>query len=174
MLATHADAEKRYEILRKTAIEIAYSDLSPQEKSQFKFNIINQSALNATIDWGKSPARRVNWDWIDGYAAFKFRYPKRFETAIWFQEKLINISMGRPTYNGNSLRLDFVEASPKDLGERPSVFNEVLVAYGIYARMINAKQIRIMNPINNDVKKYYESFGYTYIAKKDYLYREVT
>lgn len=173
MLATHLDAEKRYEILRKTALEIAHSGLNPQEKSLFKFETITNSALTETANWGKSPNRRVDWDWISGYAAFKFRYPKRFETAIWFRDKLINISMGRPTYNGSSLRLDFVEASPKDLGERPSVFNEVLVAYGIYARMINAKQIRIMNPINTEVKEYYESFGYTYVANKDYLFREV-
>ncbi len=173
MLATHVDAEKRYEVLRKTALEIAYSGLSPQEKSIFKLETITQAALAETVNWAKSATRRVDWDWLGGYSAFKFRYPKRFETAIWYKESLISLSMGRPTFNGNSLRLDFVEASPKDLGERPSVFNEVLIAYGIYARMINAKQIRIMNPINSEVKKYYESFGYTYIAKNDYLFREV-
>ena len=77
---------------------------------------------------------------MDGYTAFKFRYPKRFEIAIWQANQLIPLSMGRPTYRGGSLRLDFVEASPRDLGERPSVFDEVLIAYGIYARMLNAKK----------------------------------
>lgn len=73
----------------------------------------------------------------------------------------------------NSLRLDFVEAWPRDLGDRPNVFNEVLVAYAVYARMINAKKIRIMHFINDDVKTYYETFGYCYVAKQDYLFREV-
>lgn len=173
MLATHIDAEKRYDVLRKTALEIAHGGLGEQEKLLFKFEMITPAALNATTLWQSSASRRVDWDWLSGYAAFKFRYPKRFEMAIWHREKLISISMGRPTYHGSSLRLDFVEASPKDLGERPSVFNEVLIAYGIYARMLNAKQIRIMNPINADVRKYYESFGYTYVADKDYLFREV-
>ncbi len=81
--------------------------------------------------------------------------------------------MGRPTYNGSALRLDFVEARPRDLGDRPSVFDEVLIAYGIYARMLNAKQMRIMHPVSDDVKTYYETFGYKYVAKQDYLYREV-
>lgn len=81
--------------------------------------------------------------------------------------------MGRPTYSGRSLRLDFVEARPRELGARPAVFDEVLVAYGIYARLINAKQIRIMNPLNEEVKSYYSSFGYTYVPTKNYLYREV-
>lgn len=173
MLATHTDAEQRYDTLRKAALEIAHSGLADQEKVLFKFELITPAALSATINWQRSFNRRVNWDWLSGYSAFKFRYPKRFEIAIWYEGRLISISMGRPTYNGTSLRLDFVEASPRELGERPAVFSEVLIAYGIYARMLNAKQIRIMNPVNADVRKYYESFGYKYVADKDYLFREV-
>ena len=71
------------------------------------------------------------------------------------------------------MRLDVIEARPKDIGDRPSVFDEILLAYGVYARMIGATGIRIMNPINNEVKAYYESYGYKYIPKGDYLYREV-
>ncbi len=169
MLATHVDAEQRYEKLRKIALEAAQEGAS----NNLKFRTITAAALNATKLWGRSPARRVEWDWLDGYGSFKFRYPKRFEMAIWHHNILISLSLGRPTYQGSALRLDFVEARPRDLGDRPSVFDEVLVAYGIYARMINAKQIRIMHPIGDDVKAYYETFGYRYVAKQDYLFREV-
>jgi len=93
--------------------------------------------------------------------------------AIWKDNKPLTLSLGRPTYNGNSLRLDFIESRPLELGNRPSTLNEVLITYGIYARLINAKHIRIMNPINQKIKEYYESFGYTYIAKDDYLIKEV-
>ena len=71
------------------------------------------------------------------------------------------------------MRLDFVEARPRELGDRPAVFDEVLVAYGVYARLINAKQIRIMHPMSDETKNYYETFGYTYVPQHDYLYREV-
>ena len=142
-------------------------------KDSLKFRTITADALNATKLWDKSTARRVDWEWIEGYSSFRFRYPKRFEAALWQNNSLITLSMGRPTYLGGALRLDFIEARPRELGDRPSVFNEVLIAYGIYARMINAKQIRIMNPINDDIKAYYETFGYTYVAKQNYLYREV-
>lgn len=40
-------------------------------------------------------------------------------------------------------------------------------------RTASARQIRIMHPINDDVTRYYESFGYRYIASGDYLFREV-
>ncbi len=93
--------------------------------------------------------------------------------VLWEGNNLFALSMGRPTYNGSNLRLDVVEARPQSLGERPSIFGIVLLAYGIYARLINANEIRIMNPINNDIKNYYEAFGYQYVSKGDYLYRKV-
>jgi len=48
-----------------------------------------------------------------------------------------------------------------------------LLGYGIYARLINAKQIRIMHPVNERVRTYYEKFSYRYVASGDYLFREV-
>ncbi|MGI9278898.1 MAG: hypothetical protein ACR2PX_04610 [Endozoicomonas sp.] len=81
--------------------------------------------------------------------------------------------MGRPTYFGTALRLDVVEASPVDLGKRPGIFGAVLLGYNVYARLLNAKQVRIMNPINEQVKAYYESFGYQYVTEGDYLFMEL-
>lgn len=66
-----------------------------------------------------------------------------------------------------------VEASPKDLGERPKVFDKIILAYEIYARMLNANHIRIMSPVNDTVKAFYESFGYSYVQKGDYLTKDV-
>jgi hypothetical protein len=169
MLATHMDAEKRYTELRKQALSATMEVLN----NQIFLSGITADALNETKLWDQSQVRIKNWDWIEGYSVFKFRYPKRFEMALWQSNKLIGISMGRPSFNGTAMRLDIVEASPSDLGERPSIFETILMGYGIYARLINAKQIRIMNPVNDAVKSYYESFGYKYVAKGDYLYREV-
>ncbi len=173
MLDTHIDAEKRYNILREAAIQATVETLRSGNNKDIKLSLINAKALNATQLWSKSKVRQVDWDWIEGYSSFKFRYPKRFEMALWDSRQLIGISMGRPTYQGSALRLDVVEASPSDLGERSSIFEAVLLGYGIYARLLNAKQIRIMNPINNTVKSYYETFGYEYVPKGDYLYKEI-
>lgn len=170
MLASHMDAEQRYTELRRLALEYAQTSKS---KDNLKFSLITPQALKAAKSWATSTTRKVDWDWLEGYSSFKFRYPKRFEIALWQSSDLITLSMGRPTYNGTALRLDFIEARPKVLGPRQAVFGEVLVAYGIYARLLNAKQIRIMHPIDSDVRTYYSSFGYTYVPEKDYLYRDV-
>jgi len=117
--------------------------------------------------------REVDWQWFAGYAAFKHRYPKRFEVALWERGNLIGLSLGRPTYHGGNLRLDFVEARPKALGPRGPVFGSIDAAYEIYASLLNVRQIRIMNPINTIVRDFYQSFGYQYVARKNYLYREL-
>lgn len=173
MLATHADAERRYSELRKIALKVTQDSLQGQNITNINLSTITNEALVASRSWNKSKVRRVDWDWINGYNMFRFRYPKRFEMAIWNYKKLIGLSMGRPTYQGSALRLDVVEAAPSDLGDRPSIFDTILLGYGVYARMINAKQIRIMNPINEEVKKYYETFGYQYVKSGDFLFMEI-
>lgn len=132
MLATHQNAESRYDILRKETVKAAT-------------DIIHSQGVNNIV----------------------------IQTIIWEKQRLIGLSLGRPTYAASALRLDFVEASPLDLGERPSIIEYILLGYDIYARMLNAKQIRIMNPINKTILAYYEKFGYEYYAKGDFLYRSI-
>jgi hypothetical protein len=173
MLATHVDAERRYDKLRNMALKATEETLQEQKINNIRLTTITLEALNATKLWERSSIRQVNWNWLDGHSSFKFRYPKRFEIALWQANQLIGLSMGKPTYSGTALRLDVIEAAPSDLGNRPSIFEMVILAYGVYARLINAKQIRIMNPINDQVKAYYQTFGYTYVAKGDYLYMDI-
>ena len=173
MLATHLDAEKRYSTIRKEALAAATEVVQGAGNNSIRLSEIDAQALLAFRSWEKSRTRVKDWDWIEGYNSFRFRYPKRFEIALWENNNLIGLSMGRPTYQGSALRLDVVEAAPLDIGDRPSIFDSVLVAYGIYARLLNAKQIRIMNPVNKEVISYYEKFGYRYVAGGDYLSKEV-
>jgi len=173
MLATHFDAERRYSAIRKEALAAATEVVQSSGNKSMRLSEIDSKALAAFRSWESSQTRIKDWDWVEGYNTFRFRYPKRFEMALWETNNLVGLSMGRPTYQGTALRLDVVEASPLDLGERSSIFDSVLVAYGIYARLINAKQIRIMHPVNKSVISYYEKFSYKYVSSGDFLYREV-
>ena len=170
MLATHLDAEQRYTAIRQLTLQVAQGKLSARaEYASLTLKLIDSFALNASKAWENSPSRRVDWNWVEGYSAFKFRYPKRFELAIWANNKLQSLTLGRPTYTGTALRLDFIEASPvkdKNLKVVPATLFVMLT----YAEALGANELRIMNPINEDVKKYYQSLGLTYVAKGDYLY----
>lgn len=54
------------------------------------------------------------------------------------------------------------------------MFHGILLAYGIYARLINARDIRIMSPIDNEVTAVHERYGFEYVMRHNYLYREIT
>ncbi|WP_036801909.1 hypothetical protein [Photobacterium marinum] len=169
MKATHLDAEQRYSNLRKLTVNAAQKKLNKvSEYSEITLSCIDGKALKMAKWWESSPDRQVDWDWIDGYSAFKFRYPKRFELAIWHRGQLVSLSMGRPTYYGTSMRLDFIEANPDVKGIR--VFPATLFTMITYAELLGAREIRVINPINSEVKNYYESFGLKYFAKGDYLF----
>lgn len=169
MLATHRDAEERYTHIRKAVIEQVNSDFANRGERSNNARLIDNMALSQTKGWASSPKRRVDWDWIEGYNAFKFRYPKRFEMALWHNGKLASLTLGRPTYTGARMRLDFIEASPvkpQDL----KVFEISLFAIAIYAQALGAHELRVMNPVNDYVRNYYARFGLIYVPSGDYLY----
>jgi len=168
-LPSRIDADHRYEKIRELALEVAQNSID----SKFKLTKITPEALNATVLWNNSEERRYLWDWKKNYSYYRMNYPKRFEIAVWENSMLTAISLGRPTYNATGLRLDIVEAMPRDLGERSNVFDTIILACEVYARMINANHIRIMNPVNDTVKTFYERYGYKYIAKGDYLTKDI-
>ncbi len=142
-----------------------------QYYSQLRLTTLDHATLKAAESWSGHPKRRVDWDWIGSYSSLKYRYPKRFEAAVWYRGKLNGLSIGRPTYNGGSLRLDFIEASPVD--REIAVFDIIVVAMRTYADMLGARELRIMHPINERVKAYYASRGFRYVGNGDYLFMRI-
>lgn len=169
MLATHKDAEERYTIIRKAVLDELNREFHSSNQNSIKAKLIDSAALAQSERWNLSSKRKVDWAWGEGYSTFKFRHPKRFEMALWHNNLLVSLSLGRPTYQGTKLRLDFIEGNP-DKPSSVKVFEPTFLAMVGYAQALGAKELRIMNPINGDVKRYYERFGFAYISKGDYLF----
>lgn len=168
MQATHRDAEERYTQIRKAVIDETNRQFLRNGQRNITAKLVDPAALGASKKWLNSARRRVDWDWVQGYSDFRFRYPKRFEMALWHQKSLAGLTLGRPTYTGARLRLDYIEGNP-DKSEDVQVFQPAFVAMAIYAQAIDADELRIMNPINKTVRQYYERFGFTYVARGDFL-----
>jgi hypothetical protein len=61
------------------------------------------------------------------------------------------------------MRLDFIEKFTNNPAYSSSMFGISLLAFEAYAKVIGANQLRIMNPENAKLIKYYSSFGgFTY------------
>ena len=89
--------------------------------------------------------------------------------SLWDGTNPASLSLGRPTYQGSALRLDLIESSSFNPDEL-QVFPITLIAMTTYAEMLGAGELRVMNPINDGVKCYYQTYGLVYVAKGDYLY----
>jgi len=168
-----ANIEKRYNKIRKLVYQTAKQSFREAGNKNIRASSISPEALTACKAWINAPDRHVDWDWFTQYTEFKSLHPKRFEISLWQSNQLIGLSMGKPSYSETELRLELVEAAPRSLGDRPEIMGMMLFAYGVYARMINATELRIMHPINDTVRKYYEKFGYTFVSSGSYLYRKI-
>ncbi len=173
MLPTHADAENRYNLLRQNALLATKLELQAQYPG-LDISLFNERARSAyyACKWEQNPNRKIEWEWFEAYSSFRFRYPKRFEAAIWHKNRLAGLALGRPTYSTSGLRIDFGERAP-GLDVNLPVFPVTVTAAFVYAKMIGAQEVRCMNPIDARVRRYYIRQGFRYVANGDYCVARV-
>lgn len=181
---SYTQIKSHYEMLRITAREIAHEQLASTLLNKQGALILKN---NITLDglsfncqkelrkWEKMSARRVTWDWDKVLKSYR-AHPKRFELSIWHKELfLCSASIGKPTCSGGKLRLDYLESTPMGT-PLDGLITDITIAAGVvYARAIGAIQLRIMNPVNDKVKKHYLSKpGFAYDQKENFCYRDLT
>lgn len=179
MQRSHQLAEEKYTNLRQIAYELTMEELPYQDSESIR---LAEICTNATAAFNASPEyhqRMVNWDWKFGVKSYRNRYPNRFELAIWFEKTLCGLSIGRPTYHGSGVRLDFIERNPVRNNPLVGRITPIAVtAYEVYARLIDAKQLRIMFP-EKELINYYSSLDFVYVPgtgtsqNPSYLYKNL-
>lgn len=124
--------------------------------------------------WEQTGSRRVAWDWDKVLKSYR-AHPKRFELSIWHKDLfLCGATIGKPTWNGGKLRLDFIEASPIRSPLSGLIIDLIIIAGAAYAEIIGATQLRIMHPINENVKNLYLGKpGFTYDKRGNFCYRNL-
>jgi hypothetical protein len=177
MLATHKQAIARYDDLRKNARKIAEESLPQHLKGKLKLKGVDHAALAAFSIWQGMPERKVDWDW--NFAnRYCFRFPKAFDLSVWHGNSLCSLTLGRPTFKGTEVRLDFIEKTPANCLFSGDMFRVSLLAYETYGDLIGARKIRIMEPTNSKLINYYMSYGgFSYVGPKHgnphYLVRDL-
>ncbi|MET1255265.1 hypothetical protein [Aliikangiella maris] len=161
------ELERRYNALREQSIRMANQTL---RLPNVRLSLVNNSSYAAFQRWQHHPNRKVNWDWPISWHSWKLNYPKRFECATWKGDELIGFAMGRPTYRATGLRLDYIEKSP--VASEPHLDLTYLALYA-YATLLGATHIKIMHPINSDIRDYYEQKGFKYDPKSDSCIRRI-
>ncbi|BFM11059.1 hypothetical protein R50072_12120 [Simiduia litorea] len=162
------ELERRYAELRRQSILMANQAIrSPNTR----LALVDNAAYEAFRHWENHPKRRVDWDWPTSWMSWKAQYPKRFESATWHDSRLVGFAMGRPTYHATGLRLDYIEKSPT--ANEPHLDLTYLAMYA-YATLLGATYVKIMNPINDDVRDYYEHKGFKYNRTNNCCIRRIS
>jgi len=180
---TYKETQDKYELLRTTALRIAHDSLPNVIinkkgmailKSDISLKGLDFSTYQKLRTWKDSGQRVAPWDWDDVRKKYR-SHPKRFELSIWHKELfLCGASIGRPTFSGNKLRLDFVEANPTGSPLHGTITDIVILAGRTYAKAIGASQLRIMHPINKKVRDHYLSKGgFSYNEKSNFCYQDI-
>ncbi len=161
-----ANVRNRYDEYKNQAREMA-SDALPSYLKKLRLEAIDHKSVVASKLWHKNPERKVDWDWSDS-KNYCSRYPKSFDLSIWNQNTLISLSLGRPTFKGTSMRLDFVERTPDTDVYSGRIFTITRLAYETYGRLIGAEFIRIMEPMNEKLIHHYTSSdrGFSLVSAK--------
>lgn len=166
MKTSHAVAIQRYDLIRNDARKIAKESLPPFLK-RLVLSKIDLRAITAFRTWQQMPGRKVDWDWMFAYR-YCTRYPKAFDLSVWYGNTLLSLTLGRPTYKGTSMRLDFIERRPENCLFAGDLFAVSLLAYETYGRLVGAEHIRLIEPMNQKLISYYTSKdgGFRYVARK--------
>ncbi len=180
---SYTEVKNHYEVLRQVARETAQEGLAhvtPNKqgiailKNDISLNGFTPQCQKELRKWEKTGLRRVAWDW--GTVQKKYRaHPKRFELSIWHRNLfLCGATIGKTTCSGGKLRLDFIEASPIR-SPLSGLVTDITIAAGIaYARAIGATQLRIMHPVNDNVRNLYLSKpSFAYDDRGNFCYRDL-
>lgn len=155
MQPSHVNAIKKYDFYRKEAREIARKAL-PAYLKKLRLDGIDSKAITAFKAWQYDPERKVDWDWTFA-SRYCLRYPKAFDLSVWGGNTLLSLTLGRPTYKGTSIRMDFIEKTPRLTIYSGELFGVSQLAYETYGRLIGAESIRLVEPMNQKLIAYYTS-----------------
>lgn len=178
---TYKQTWSYYDQVREIALEESHNRLrsvmkgkeGAVNKCEISLSSLDFQTFEKLAQWEYQGTRVADWDWKAVRKGYR-THPKRFELAIWHKLFLAGASIGRPTWSGNKLRLDFIEANPTRSPLTGLVTDIVILSAEVYARAIGAHQIRIMHPINDAVKNHYLSKAdFAYNQKGNFCFREL-
>lgn len=176
MKVSHKTAEEKYRNIRSIAYEITMEELPYQDKKSILLSEITDAAIFSFNSLTRNQERKVDWDWKFGAQMYRKRYPNRFELAVWHNNTVCGLSLGRPSYHGTRVRLDFIERVSGVNALKGRVTPIAVTAYEVYARLIGASQVRIIKPAEALIT-YYSSLNYVFVKgsntqeNPDYLYK---
>ena len=132
----------------------------------FRLTEINETALLAweqqwLPDLGKVEGEWRAWNWREQMRHWRRRHVDRFEVAIWSDEELCGLAVGKPSDRRNNLSIYLLQASPRpDRALKGFVLPIAVETAAAYGTRCRCRELRLVNPLEGVVQRYLD-LGFT-------------
>lgn len=163
-------AEDDYRAIRREAGATLEPELRLSLNLDVRLTDITPDALQRALSWGDCYTslgrehHRPGWDWEKALRKFR-RRPRRVELAIWIEDELCGLALGRISDRCVVATIHFIEANPLN---HPLTGKLVPVAtryLEVLATSLGAQEISIEQPVP-DLIEYYKSIGFRHTTSK--------
>lgn len=165
--ADYLEAQTRYRLIRHAL----YADVVPRiqgllvqrgwphDASLVDIAGIDPKAINAWQgDWPMSPLHDANFPW-DKIISWARKRPRRIEVAIWYNQTLCGLAIGRGSKGTGSLVMQFIESRPGAHPMRGYVALIALVVADQFASYLGNRYVKLRNPNAGAIPRY-EALGF--------------
>lgn len=160
------DASARYAEHRKTARQLLQPQLSELTHQEIKLDDITASAVTEAQRWRSAypTVRQGIWDWGKIVISFR-RRPRHIELAIWVDQILCGLLIGRISDSRIVATIYYLEGRPVDNPLSGSVAKIATRYVELLARLLHCKLAAIDSPLPALVD-FYRGLGYSGMTTK--------
>lgn len=160
--------EHQYNGYRLAAYQIAVTHALTLSQSReitedlfagLRITAINDAALSELVRQWRKP--HFAWTRICGQSR---PYVKRFEAALWIDDALEGLCMGRPSHGPDNLTLHFLEQRPSPSRLKGFVADIAFDAAEAYASLLGKRRLKLKDPAAGAVPLY-EALGFRFAAR---------
>ncbi len=108
------------------------------------------------------------WDWRDEITKVRQTIPKRFELAIWHDEKLCGLALGKPSKGTSHNAIYLMEGSPIKHPLNALITRIVLEVGMAYAIALDKEYLMLVDPLEKMIKVYTKRYGFEFRTAKNH------
>jgi len=165
-------AERRYTSIRYDVYQTVEQKLLFLFNKSIRLTSIDNNALLYWQDKWMPHNHRYppegGWDWRNEIIKVRQTLPNRFEVAIWHEEILCGLAMGKPSGGSSHLAIYLMEGYPLKHPLNALITRIVLEVGTTYAVALGKENLMLIDPLEKMIKVYTKRYGFEFKTAKNH------
>lgn len=160
----------KYHQLRRHTIAHTHAELQniidANDARRIKLTEITTEALKAEQAWKANThlakSRAIGWDWYEALKVYRRNHAARMELAIWLDENLCGLMLGKPSTSKMVMKLNYIQGAPYEHSLKGYVVPIAILYAELYASALAVRWLGIQDPLEEPALiDYYHRLGFT-------------